>query len=73
MNNISELLLWVLKWLDQNMLFFYVKESILLTYYRKRNFILKSWKLADVDWTDSKNDGRSTSGYFTFVGGNLVT
>ncbi|KAI5345136.1 hypothetical protein L3X38_013013 [Prunus dulcis] len=27
----------------------------------------------DVDWASSVNDRRSTSGYFTFVGGNLVT
>ena len=27
----------------------------------------------DVDWADAVDDRRSTSGYFTFVGGNLVT
>lgn len=27
----------------------------------------------DADWAGSRNDRRSTSGYFTFVGGNLVT
>ncbi|CAL8079731.1 unnamed protein product [Prunus armeniaca] len=27
----------------------------------------------DVDWAGSTTDRRSTSGYFTFVGGNLVT
>ncbi|RVW62724.1 Retrovirus-related Pol polyprotein from transposon RE1 [Vitis vinifera] len=27
----------------------------------------------DVDWGGAMDDGRSTSGYFTFVGGNLVT
>ncbi|KAJ9535774.1 hypothetical protein OSB04_un001074 [Centaurea solstitialis] len=27
----------------------------------------------DADWAGSKVDGRSTSGYFSFVGGNLVT
>jgi len=26
----------------------------------------------DVDWTGNPNDKRSTSGYFTLVGGNLV-
>lgn len=28
---------------------------------------------ADADWAGSVQDRRSTSGYFTFVGGNLVT
>jgi hypothetical protein len=27
----------------------------------------------DADWESSADDIRSTSGYFTFVGGNLVT
>lgn len=27
----------------------------------------------DADWAGDKSDGKSTSGYFTFVGGNLVT
>ncbi|KAI5324856.1 hypothetical protein L3X38_033929 [Prunus dulcis] len=27
----------------------------------------------DIDWAGSITDRRSTSGYFTFVGGNLVT
>ena len=27
----------------------------------------------DADWAGDKTDGKSTSGYFTFVGGNLVT
>jgi len=27
----------------------------------------------DADWAGNPNDRRSTSGYFTFVGGNLVT
>ena len=28
---------------------------------------------SDADWARSANDRRSTSGYFTFIGGNLVT
>ena len=27
----------------------------------------------DADWAGAVDDRRSTSGYFTFVGGNLVT
>ena len=27
----------------------------------------------DADWADALDDRRSTSGYFTFVSGNLVT
>jgi hypothetical protein len=34
---------------------------------------LKVEGYTDADWAGSKNDRRSTSGYFTFVGGNLVT
>ncbi|RVW87415.1 Retrovirus-related Pol polyprotein from transposon RE2 [Vitis vinifera] len=32
-----------------------------------------SVKYIDADWADAVDDRRSTSGYFTFVGGNLVT
>jgi hypothetical protein len=34
---------------------------------------LKVEGYTDADWAGSKNDRRSTSGHFTFVGGNLVT
>lgn len=34
---------------------------------------LKIEGYTDADWAGSENDRRSTSGYFTFVGGNLVT
>ena len=30
-------------------------------------------RFIDVDWAGSKEDMRSTSGYFVFVGGNLVS
>ena len=32
---------------------------------------LKVEEYTDADWSGSKNDRRSTSGYFTFVGGIL--
>lgn len=34
---------------------------------------LKVEGYTDADWVGSANNRRSTSGYFTFVGGNLVT
>jgi len=34
---------------------------------------LKVEGYTDVDWAGSKDDRRSISGYFTLVGGNLVT
>ncbi|KAL6191912.1 hypothetical protein ACLB2K_038301 [Fragaria x ananassa] len=34
---------------------------------------LRSSGYTDVDWAGNITDRRSTSGYFTFVGGNLVT
>ena len=34
---------------------------------------LKVEGYTDADWAGSANDRRSTAGYFTFVGGNLVT
>jgi len=34
---------------------------------------LKVEGYTDANWAGSKDDRRSTSGYFTFVGGNLVT
>ena len=30
-------------------------------------------RYTDVDWASNPNDRRSTAGYFTFLGGNLVT
>jgi hypothetical protein len=38
-----------------------------------KNNHLKVEGYTDADWAGSANDRRSTSGYFTFVGGNLVT
>ena len=39
----------------------------------KRNGHLKVEAYTDADWADNPNDRRSTAGYFTLVGGNLVT
>src|SRR5664279_5534531 len=39
----------------------------------KNNGNLDVCGYTDVDWAGSQVDRRSTSGYFTFVGGNLVT
>ncbi|XP_016207148.1 uncharacterized protein LOC107647592 [Arachis ipaensis] len=37
----------------------------------KRNGHLKVEAYTDADWADNQNDRRSTTGYFTLVGGNL--
>nr|KYP54642.1 hypothetical protein KK1_000837 [Cajanus cajan] len=42
------------------------------TYFSKNNH-LDIEGYTDADWVRSITDGKSTSGYFTFVGGNLVT
>nr|GFC80798.1 putative copia-type protein [Tanacetum cinerariifolium] len=34
---------------------------------------LETQLFTDADWAGNKSDRRSTSGYFTLVGGNLVT
>ncbi|XP_022032764.1 uncharacterized mitochondrial protein AtMg00810-like [Helianthus annuus] len=39
----------------------------------KSNGHLKIQGYTDADWAGDKGDRRSTSGYFTLVGGNLVT
>ncbi|XP_022033118.1 secreted RxLR effector protein 161-like [Helianthus annuus] len=39
----------------------------------KANGHLKIQGYTDADWAGDKGDRRSTSGYFTLVGGNLVT
>ena len=41
--------------------------------FSNHNNILEVCGFTDVDWTGNITDRRSTSGYFTFVGGNLVT
>ncbi|PRQ42655.1 putative RNA-directed DNA polymerase [Rosa chinensis] len=42
-----------------------------LLFAKKDKLIVEGY--TDADWAGSKVDRRSTSGYFTFVGGNLVT
>ena len=39
----------------------------------KKNDHLDLLAYTDVDWARDRDDRRSTSGYFTLVGGNLVT
>jgi hypothetical protein len=39
----------------------------------RKNGHLKISGYTDADWAGNINDRKSTSGYFTFVGGNLVT
>ncbi|PRQ19007.1 putative RNA-directed DNA polymerase [Rosa chinensis] len=41
--------------------------------FSKHNNILEVCGFTDADWAGNITDRRSTSGYFTFVGGNLVT
>jgi hypothetical protein len=41
--------------------------------FSKHNNILEVSGFTDADWAGNITDRRSTSGYFTFVGGNLVT
>jgi len=41
--------------------------------FSKHNDCLEICGFTDADWAGSVTDRRSTSGYFTFVGGNLVT
>ena len=41
--------------------------------FSKHNNHLKVCGFTDADWAGSITDRKSTSGYFTFVGGNLVT
>ena len=39
----------------------------------RKNGHLDIWGYTDADWAGDRIDRKSTSGYFTFVGGNLVT
>ena len=41
--------------------------------FSKHNNILEVCGFTDADWAGNITDRRSTSGYFTFVGGNLIT
>ncbi|XP_004309610.1 PREDICTED: uncharacterized mitochondrial protein AtMg00810-like, partial [Fragaria vesca subsp. vesca] len=41
--------------------------------FSKHSSILEVCGFTDADWAGNITDQRSTSGYFTFVGGNLVT
>ena len=41
--------------------------------FSKHNNILEVSGFTDADWAGNITDRRSTAGYFTFMGGNLVT
>ncbi|XP_050150531.1 uncharacterized protein LOC126625495 [Malus sylvestris] len=51
----------------------YLKGSLSKGILFKRNNHFSVEGYTDADWAGSIDDRRSTSGYFTFVGGNLVT
>lgn len=39
----------------------------------KKDNLMRIEAFIDADWAGSISHGRSTSGYYTYVGGNLVT
>ena len=51
----------------------YLKQSIGMGVLYKKGTHLDIVSYSDADWAGSKGDRRSTSGYCTFLGGNLVT
>ena len=51
----------------------YLKSSPGKGFYFAKNVNLEVMGYGDADWAGDKSDGKSTLGYFTFVGGNLIT
>lgn len=51
----------------------YLKSSLVKGLYFAKNQSRGLSGYTDADWAGDGTDGKSTSGYFTFVGGNLVT
>nr|XP_028952494.1 uncharacterized protein LOC114822323 [Malus domestica] len=51
--------------------YFEGKSGQRILFKRNNDFSIEGY--TDADWVGSIDDRRSTSGYFTFVGGNLVT
>ena len=51
----------------------YLKGTSSREIFYKKNRHLDLLAYTDADWAGDRNDRRSTSGYFTLVGGNLVT
>lgn len=51
----------------------YLKSSPGKGLFFSKNGNLEVEGYTDADWAGDKSDGKSTSGYFTFVGGNLVS
>lgn len=51
----------------------YLKQTVGIEVLYKKGKNLDVVSYSDADWAGSKADRKSTSGYCTFIGGNLVT
>ncbi|KAB1215703.1 Copia protein [Morella rubra] len=64
---------WVSHWEAVIHIIRYLKKSPSLGILYRRNGHLRVEGFTDADWAGSPSDRRSTTGYCTFLGGNLVT